>query len=91
MPVFTNMKQMINVMANLVDTSNQLDCKNVCYNKVCRKGLFIYEISHFGRRGGGQPNSDILLTKKLIQNCTLDERKNEGNGSNHEETEEFKF
>ena len=28
------MKQMINVTANMVVTSNQLDCNNVCYDKL---------------------------------------------------------
>ena len=55
----------------------------------------VNQILTFADRGGrgGQPKSDIWLThadggggcpKKLIQNYTLDERKNEVNGSNNE-------
>ena len=57
---------------------------------VCKYKLFVR-----GHSRGGQPKSDILRThadrgggggcpKKLIQDYTLDERKNEVNGSNHE-------
>ena len=40
MPVFSNMKQMINVTANLVVTSNQGACNNDYYNKVCRNSCY---------------------------------------------------
>ena len=40
MPVIANMKQLINVTANLVVTSNQLSCKKYYYNKVCRNSCY---------------------------------------------------
>ena len=40
MPVFANMKQMINVMANLAVTSNQVGCNNDCYNKFRRNRCY---------------------------------------------------
>ena len=46
-------------------------------NQLLKKGPFIYEILTFADRGGGYP-------KLLIQNYTLNEIKNEANGSNHE-------
>ena len=39
-PVFENMKQMINVTATLVVTTNQLGFNNNCYDKVCRNSCF---------------------------------------------------
>ena len=34
LPVFANIKQLINVTANLLVTSDQLGCNNDCYNEV---------------------------------------------------------
>ena len=39
-PVFANMKQMINVTANLVVTSNQLGCNNDLYDEVCHNSFY---------------------------------------------------
>ena len=40
LPVFENMKHFINVMDNLVKTSNQLGCNNDCYDKVCHNSCY---------------------------------------------------
>ena len=40
LPVFANMQQLNNVMANLVVTSNQLGCNNDCYNKFFRNSFY---------------------------------------------------
>ena len=40
MPVFANMKQMINVTTNLLITSNELGSNNDCYDKVRHKSCY---------------------------------------------------
>ena len=40
LPVFANIKQLINVTANLLVTSDQLGCNNDCYNEVCLKSCY---------------------------------------------------